>query len=76
MGKERLRLGTQSTIKNQTKGKGVLTLCSPREGKRVTLLKRSFQELEEEGVKIDFNKKQRGVGFDDLMVEAGSQPCR
>ena len=54
----------------------MLTLCSPREGKRVTLLKRYFQELEEEGVKIDFNKKQRGVAFDDLMVEAGSQPCR
>lgn len=39
---------TQSTIRNQTKGKSVLTLCSPREGKRVTSLKRYFQELEGE----------------------------
>lgn len=67
---------TQSTIINQTKGKGVLTLCSPREGKKVTSLKKYFQELEGEGEETDFSKKQRGVGFDDLTVEARSQPRR
>ena len=61
-----------STIRNQTKGKGVITSCSPKEGKRVTSLNRTFQDLEGKGKETDFNKKQRGVGFDDLTVVAGS----
>lgn len=54
----------------------MLTLRSPKEGKRVTSLKRYFQELEGESEEIGFSKKQRGMGFDDLTVEARSQPRR
>ena len=38
----------------------------------MTSLNRTFQDLEGKGKETDFNKKQRGVGFDDLTVVAGS----
>ena len=72
-GKGKLKSGyTWSSIRNQTKGKGVITSCSPREGKRVASLKRTFQDLEGEGEETIFGKKQRGVGLYDLTVEARS----
>lgn len=72
-GEKKIKSGyTRSTIRNQNKRKGVLTSCSLKEGRRQTSLKRPFQDLEREGEEIDFNKKQRGVGFDDLTVEARS----
>ena len=42
----------------------------------MTSLKRTFQDLDGEGKETDFNKKQRGVDFDDLTVEVGSQSRR
>ena len=76
-GKGKIKSGyTRSTIRNQTKGKGVIISCSPKEGKRVTSLKSTFQDVDGEGEESDVRKKQKGVGLDDLMVEAVSQPCR
>ena len=34
--------------------------CSPKEGKRVTSLKRPFQAVDGEGEESDVNKKQKG----------------
>nr|POF09680.1 hypothetical protein CFP56_52059 [Quercus suber] len=54
-GKRHTKSGyTRSTIRNQAKGKGGLSFCSPQEGKRVTSLKRSFQDLEGEGKEADW----------------------
>ena len=64
---------TRSIIQNQTKGKGDLHLYSPKEGKNSVPLKRSFGEIEGESGEIDCSKKQRGVDYKDLTVEAGSQ---
>ena len=49
---------------------------SPKEGRRVTSLKRTFQDVDREGKESDVSKKQKGVGLDDLTVEAVSQPHR
>ena len=74
-GKGKIKSGyTRSTIRNQTKGKGVSTSCSPKEGRRVTSLKSTFQDVDREGKESDVSKKQKGVGLDDLTVEAVSQP--
>ena len=45
---------------------------SPKEGRKVTSLKRTFQDFDGEGEESDVSKKQKGVGLDDLMVEAMS----
>ena len=42
----------------------------------MTSLKRTFQDLDEEGKETNFNKKQRGLDFDDLSIEVGSQSRR
>ena len=47
---------TQSIIRNQTKGKGDLHLCSPKEGKNSFPLKISFGEIEGESEEIDCSK--------------------
>ena len=52
---------TWSTIRDQTKGE--LTLCKPNEGKNSVSLKRSFREIEREGAKIDYNKKEKMGGI-------------
>ena len=65
---------TWSTIQDQTKGE--LTLCKPNEGKNSVSLKIFFREIEGEGEEIDYIKKKRGVGSEDLTVEARFQPRR
>ena len=65
---------TWSTIRDQTKGE--LTLCKPNEGKNSVSLKIFFREIEGEGEETDYIKKKRGVGSEDLTVEARSQPRR
>ena len=76
-GKGKIKSGyTRSTIRNQTKEKSVIISGSPKEGRRVTSLKRTFQDVDGEGKESDVSKKQKGVGLDDLMVEVVSQPCR
>ena len=76
-GKRQTKSGyTQSTIRNQAKGKGGLPSCSPQEGRRVTSLNRTFQDLDGEGKETNFNKKQREVDFDDLTVKVRSQSRR
>ena len=42
----------------------------------MTSLKRTFQDLDGEGKETNFNKKQRGVDFDDLTVKVRSQSRR
>ena len=76
-GKGKIKSGyTRPTIRNQTKEKSVIISSSPKEGRRVTSLKRTFQDVDGEGKESDVSKKQKGVGLDDLTVEAVSQPCR
>ena len=64
---------TWSIIRNQTKGKDDLHVCSPKEGKTSVPLKRSFGEIDGKSEKIECSKKQRGW-INDLTVEARSRP--
>ena len=59
MRKENLKLGIhvpQFEIELRVRE---LTLCTPNEGKNSVSLKRSFREIEREGVKTDYNKKEK-----------------
>ena len=59
MRKENLKLGIHGPQFEIELRVRELTLCTPNEGKNSVSLKRSFREIEREGVKTDYNKKEK-----------------
>ena len=59
MRKENLKLGIHGPQFEIELRVRELTLCKPNEGKNSISLKRSFREIEREGVKTDYNKKEK-----------------
>ena len=59
MRKENLKLGIHGPQFEIELRVRELTLCKPNEGKNSVSLKRSFREIEREGVKTDYNKKEK-----------------
>ena len=63
MRKENLKLGIHGPQFEIELRVRELTLCKPNEGKNSISLKRSFREIEEEGAKTDYNKKEKRGGI-------------
>ena len=76
MRKENLKLGIHGPQFEIELRVRELTLCKPNEGKNSVSLKIFFREIEGEGEETDYSKKKRGVGSDNLTVEARSQSHR
>ena len=63
MRKENLKLGIHGPQFEIELRVRELTLCKPNEGKNSVSLKRSFREIESEGAKIYYNKKEKRGGI-------------
>ena len=76
MRKENLKLGIHGPQFEIELRVRELTLCKPNEGKNSVSLKDLLEKLKRKVRRQITIKKKRGVGFEDLMVEAGPQPHR